>query len=99
MTGDCALCPAVGVELASCYKETDLGAQLCTCCQIKVFNLLCKSLCPPEHVDIALAFARFMPDGARPRQRRLNARAAAPRRVTRAWQPSDWCAHSLPPEN
>lgn len=95
MTGNCALCPAKGVEVASTYKETALGADLCSCCQIKVFNLLRKSHCPPEHVDLALRFARMMPTERRQppaRERRL-------RSVRPVFVPSDWCAHSVPPSD
>lgn len=94
MTGKCELCPAEGVPLGRTYKENDLGANLCTCCQIKVFNLMLKAQVAPEHVDIVRAFARFMPGASRPRRATRRLRPARPVFVA-----SDWCAHSLPPSD
>ena len=40
MTGKCQLCGVAGAPLAETYNGRALGSPLCTCCQVKVFNLM-----------------------------------------------------------
>lgn len=59
MTGQCQLCGVAGAPLAETYKGRALGSPLCTCCQVKVFNLMEKRGFPDADPVIAFRFERM----------------------------------------
>lgn len=86
MTGKCQLCGVAGAPLAESYKGRALGSALCTCCQVKVFNLMEKRGFRDADPVIAFRFERM-------------AEVSRERRVQR--QPvfgrgESWAAHSCP---
>lgn len=91
MTGKCQLCGAAGAPLADTYKGRALGSALCTCCQVKVFNLMEKRGFRDADPVIAFRIER-MAEVSRERRE-----TAAKRRETRPLFQS-WAAHALPSE-
>lgn len=91
MTGKCQLCGAAGAPLAESYKGRALGSALCTCCQVKVFNLMEKRGFRDADPVIAFRIER-MAEVSRERRE-----TAAKRRETRPLFQS-WAAHALPSE-
>lgn len=86
MNGKCALCPATNAPLSDTYKGRALGSALCTCCQVKVYNMMEKRGFRDEDPVIAFRFERM---AAVSRERRG---VRQPQFVNRA----SWAAHSCP---
>ena len=88
MTGKCQLCGAAGAPLAESYKGRALGSALCTCCQVKVFNMMEKRGFRDADPVIAFRFERMAQVS---RERRGHRQPVFGRGES-------WAAHSCPTE-
>lgn len=104
MTGKCELCPAVDVPLGRTYKARDLGASLCSCCRMKVFNILERQAHAPPGDFIGEAFARMSRVSSFRRAQRdaapspARSSVTAPLLTVRRLRGASWAAHSVPDE-